>query len=97
MVLIGVIHVLLTVIESTQLRVPTWKESALPSLLHGLDNETQSLLRDVQSQATGEKVNQTVVRFGLDEKGDHVHLIAEKHPEDSVELHSKPSSGKQTS
>ena len=74
---LGVIYVLLTIIESTRLHIPVWKESALPSLLHGLDNETQSLLRDAQAQSDGTELGETTFRFGYDEKDDCLRLIAE--------------------
>jgi hypothetical protein len=78
MIGLGVIYVLLTILESTRLHVPVWKESALPSLLHGLDNETQRLLRDAQSQSTGPKAEAIRVRFGYDEKDDCLRLVADE-------------------
>ncbi|KAH6625727.1 hypothetical protein C7974DRAFT_396605 [Boeremia exigua] len=78
MIALGIVYVLLTIVESTRLHLPAWKESALPSLLHGLDSETQSLLRNAQSQAAGMKANETVVRFGYDEKSDCLRLVAER-------------------
>lgn len=77
MVALGIIYVLLTIVESTRLQVPVWKEGALPSLLHGLDDETQSLLRGAQSK-TGSQVAATTVRFARDEKNDCLRLIAER-------------------
>lgn len=74
---LGIIYVLLTIVESTRLHVPVWKEAALPSLLHGLD-ETQGLLREAESQTTDPKAGATIVRFGPDEKDDCLRLIAEK-------------------
>lgn len=61
MVAIGVVYVLLAIIESTRLHMPVWKESALPILLHGLDNKTQSLLRNSQSQSMAPKAHETIV------------------------------------
>lgn len=75
MIAIGALYVLLTIVESTRLHVSVWKESALPSLLHGVDNETQSLLRHAQLQTKTRKVHETVVRFGYDEKDDCVRLM----------------------
>lgn len=75
MIAIGALYVLLTIVESTRLHVSVWKESALPSLLHGVDNETQSLLRHAQSRTKTRKVHETVVRFGYDEKDDCVRLM----------------------
>jgi hypothetical protein len=79
MITLGIVYVLLTIIESTRLQVPVWKESALPSVLHGLDNETQSLLREVQSHKTGRRADATTVRFGPDEKDGCLRLIAESN------------------
>lgn len=76
MITLGVVYVLLTILESTRLHMPVWKESALPSLLHGLDSETQSLLRNAQTQHTGTKPVDTTVRFGFDEKDDCLRLMA---------------------
>ena len=58
--------------------MPVWKESALPGLLHGLDDETQSLLRNDQSQMAGLKAHETIVRFGRDDKTDCLRLIAQQ-------------------
>lgn len=77
MISLGIVYVLLTIIESTRLQVPVWKESALPSVLHGLDNETQSLLRKAQSHKTGPRADATTVRFGPDEKDGCLRLIAQ--------------------
>jgi hypothetical protein len=79
MITLGIVYVLLIVVESTRLQVPVWKESALPSVLHGLDNETQSLLREVQSEKTGPRADATTVRFGPDEKGGCLRLVAESN------------------
>lgn len=79
MVALGISYVLLTIVESTRLQVPVWKESALPSVLHGLDNETQSLLREIQSQRAVLRADATMVRFGPDEKDGCLRLIAESN------------------
>ena len=78
MIAIGIFYVLLTIIESTRLHMPVWKESALPGLLHGLDDETQSLLRAGESQTGGPKAHETIVRLGRDEKTDYLRLIAQQ-------------------
>ncbi|OSS48170.1 hypothetical protein B5807_07722 [Epicoccum nigrum] len=78
MIAIGIFYVLLTIIESTRLHMPVWKESALPSLVHGLDDETQSLLRADRSQTAGPKAHETIVKFGRDEKSDCLRLIAQQ-------------------
>lgn len=77
MIALGIFYVLLTIFESLRLRIPAWKESALPSLLHGLDDETQHLLRDSEQQKVGNKANETIVRFGYDGEGNCLRLMAE--------------------
>ena len=59
----GIVYVILTIVESTRLRLPVWKESALPTLLYGFDDDTQRLLRE-DKQAAQRKV---LVRFEEDE------------------------------
>ncbi|KAF3033903.1 hypothetical protein E8E12_004899 [Didymella heteroderae] len=78
MIALGVIYVVLTIIESTRLHVPVWKESALPGLLHGLDNDTQSLLRGTQSQVIRNRPGDMTVRFGYDEKDETYRLLPEE-------------------
>lgn len=78
MISLGIIYVILTIFGSTKLYVPVWKESALPSLLHGFDNETQNLLRNAQLQPTGLKLGATTVRLDYDEKDDCLRLIADR-------------------
>ena len=78
MIGLGVIYVLLAIWESTRLHVPVWKESAMPSLLHGLDNDTQNLLRGAQTDSTGAKAETMRVRFRHDEKDDCLRLIADE-------------------
>lgn len=65
MLVAGILYVVLTVVESSRLRMPVWKESALPTLLHGFDDETQRLLR-TDGKAGQRKV---LVRFEEDEEG----------------------------
>ncbi|KAF1925703.1 uncharacterized protein M421DRAFT_103015 [Didymella exigua CBS 183.55] len=64
MITLGILYVFLTIVESTRLHIPVWKEAALPSLLYGLDNETQSLLREAHKKSV------MTVRYRLDEKDD---------------------------
>ncbi|KAJ4984102.1 hypothetical protein SVAN01_10390 [Stagonosporopsis vannaccii] len=78
MIVLGMVYVLLAIVESTRLHNPAWKESALPSLLHGLDDETQHLLRDAQLQQVGRRPNETIVKFEYDEKGNCLRLVAER-------------------
>jgi hypothetical protein len=71
----GLVYVVLTIVESTRLRVPAWKEKALPTLLYGFDDETQRLLRDNEGLKQNEK-EKTKVRFGHDEKDGRLGLFA---------------------
>ncbi|KAF2828887.1 hypothetical protein CC86DRAFT_454524 [Ophiobolus disseminans] len=75
MLVIGMSYVISTIIESARLRMPVWKEAALPTLLYGLDEETQRLLRHKEE---GEKVKtgDVRVRFALDEKEGCRRLVA---------------------
>lgn len=68
----GIVYVVLTIIESMHLRLPVWKESALPTLLHGFDDETQRLLRG-EDRAAQRRI---LVRFEKDEK-DCLRLVAQ--------------------
>lgn len=76
MIFTGIVYVVLIIVESTRLHVPVWKESALPMLLHGLDDETQSLLRHDHMLS---KVNRPKrrIQFDYDEKEDCLRLIPE--------------------
>ncbi|KAJ4325405.1 hypothetical protein N0V94_000747 [Neodidymelliopsis sp. IMI 364377] len=65
MLVAGIVYVVLTIIESTRLRMPVWKESALPTLLHGFDDESQRLLRKDGKAAQ----RKTRVRFERDGEG----------------------------
>jgi hypothetical protein len=69
----GIVYVILTIIESTRLRLPGWKESALPTLLHGFDDETQKLLREDGRDAQ----RRVLVRFEQDEK-DCLRLVTQQ-------------------
>ncbi|KAJ8113770.1 hypothetical protein OPT61_g4167 [Boeremia exigua] len=72
MLVAGIVYVILTIIESSRLRMPVWKESALPTLLHGFDDETQRLLRGDGQDAQ----RRLIVRFEHDEK-DCLRLLAQ--------------------
>lgn len=65
MLVAGILYVVLTILESRRLKMPVWKESSLPTLLHGFDDETQTLLRS-ESEASRHKV---LIRFMEDENG----------------------------
>ena len=69
MLLIGILYVVLIMIESMRLRLPLWREKALPTLLYGFNDETQRLLRERQGYGRTKKED-TNVRFNHDgEKG----------------------------
>ena len=70
----GIIYVVLTIVESIGLQVPVWKENALPTLLHGFNDETQHLLRESHAGSKG-GASSTSVRFTHDENGD-MRLVA---------------------
>lgn len=72
MLMAGIVYVILTIVESTRLRMPIWKESALPTLLHGFDDETQRMLRVEKPSAQ----HMLQVRFEQDEK-DCLRLVAQ--------------------
>jgi hypothetical protein len=67
MLFIGILYVVLIMIESMHLRLPAWKEAALPTLLYGFDNETQRLLRKRQGYGGNTKTD-TSVSFAYDEQ-----------------------------
>jgi len=76
MLSIGILYVILVIIESARLKIPVWKESALPTLTHGFDNETQRLLRE-RAHYKGDKKINTSVRYDLDEQEDCLRLMAD--------------------
>jgi hypothetical protein len=76
MLLIGILYVILVIVESARLRLPVWKESALPTLLYGFDDETQVLLRTRENYEGGKRVD-TNVRYDVDEKEDCLRLTAD--------------------
>lgn len=65
MLVAGILYVVLTILESRRLKMPVWKESSLPTLLHGFDDETQTLLRS-ESEASRHRM---IVRLMEDENG----------------------------
>lgn len=75
MLTIGILYVVLIIIESTHLRLPVWKERALPTLLYGFDDETQRLLRKREGSGQGKTVKSSV-RYELDEQEDCLRLVA---------------------
>ncbi|KAF1839422.1 hypothetical protein BDW02DRAFT_593774 [Decorospora gaudefroyi] len=75
MLAFGILYVVLIMIESTRLRLPAWKESALPTLMYGFDEATQRLLRRNQGYNGGKKED-TRVRFGSDGQDSTVRLLA---------------------
>lgn len=74
-VITGCLYVVLTIVESTRLDLPAWKESALPMLLYGFDDETRNLLRRAQDDPRAAKVSETVqIKFG--EEGNGLRVVA---------------------
>ncbi|KAF2996073.1 hypothetical protein E8E13_004207 [Curvularia kusanoi] len=73
MLIAGIIYVVLTIFESRRLKMPVWKESSMPTLLHGFDDETQTLLRS-EFKASQRKM---LVRFMEDENG-YQRLVAQQ-------------------
>jgi hypothetical protein len=68
----GILYVVLSILESARLKLPTWKERILPTLLHGLDEEAQALLREEQSDSRSiEKASKSKVHFD----GDRLRLV----------------------
>jgi hypothetical protein len=65
MLVAGILYVVLTILESRRLKMPIWKESSLPTLVHGFDDEIQTLLRS-KSEASRHRM---IVRLMEDEKG----------------------------
>jgi hypothetical protein len=65
MLVAGILYVILTILESRRLKMPMWKESSLPTLVHGFDDETQTLLRS-ESDASRHRM---IVRLMEDENG----------------------------
>lgn len=75
LLLIGILYVVLVIIESTRLRLPAWKEKALPTLLYGFSDETQRLLRENETLKLSEK-DKMKVQFGFDEREGRIGLYA---------------------
>lgn len=73
MLTLGLLYVVLVIIESSQLRIPIWKESARPTLLYGFSDETQRLLREEARR----KKPVTSVRYQIDEQNDCLRLVAD--------------------
>jgi hypothetical protein len=64
--LVGCVFVLLSIVETRRLRLPAWKENAMPILTYGLDGSTRASLRDVGVEGA-HRAWKTVVRL-VDEK-----------------------------
>lgn len=70
----GCVYVLLTMWETTQLRLPAWKENAAASLAYGLPADAQALLRTAdQSGELNSRAKAMLLRFGDD--GDGYRLL----------------------
>lgn len=75
MLTLGVLYVVLVIIESTNLRIPVWKESARPTLLYGFSDETQQLLR---AEHYSKERPLMTVRYRVDEKSECLRLMADE-------------------
>jgi hypothetical protein len=76
MLLMGISYVLRTILESTRLKVPVWKESALPMLSHGFVDVTQARLRE-RNGAQKVKADNIRIRFAYDGEKKCMRLVAE--------------------
>ncbi|KAH7070278.1 hypothetical protein FB567DRAFT_598535 [Paraphoma chrysanthemicola] len=76
MLAFGILYVFCTIVESMSLRMPVWKEKALPTLIYGLNDETQRLLREREWDEDKEKSKDVSVRFKMDEKEGCMRLVA---------------------
>lgn len=61
MIVMGCVYVVLTIIQSRRLDLPAWKEDTLPTLLHGFDDDSQTLLRDVQDDPKADRAAEGVL------------------------------------
>ncbi|KAH7078143.1 hypothetical protein BKA63DRAFT_593533 [Paraphoma chrysanthemicola] len=79
MLVFGISYVFCTIVESMSLRMPVWKERALPTLIYGLNDETQRLLRKKEwgDEKEEKKTGEVKVRFRMDEKERCMRLVAD--------------------
>jgi hypothetical protein len=75
MLVFGILYVILIIAESSRLRLPIWKESAIPALLYGFDDETQKLLRDRENNKQGDGRNMSI-RYDFDKQQDYLRLVS---------------------
>ncbi|KAF2025975.1 hypothetical protein EK21DRAFT_75140 [Setomelanomma holmii] len=75
MLVLGIAYVICMIVESTRLNMPVWKESALLTLMYGLNDETQRLLRDRECNEKG-LAQDLRLRFAIDGKEIRMRLVA---------------------
>jgi len=67
-----ILYVVLTVWETSHLRLPPWKESAIPSLAYGLGEDQKTMLAEADRVGKMNKVAQKMmVRLTNDGGGDY--------------------------
>lgn len=75
-VALGCAYIVLTLLETTHLRVPVWKEGATATLAYGLSEESQAILRN--ADAVGEmRTMAKSMMLGFDDEGDgsRLHVV----------------------
>ncbi|KAJ8113771.1 hypothetical protein OPT61_g4166 [Boeremia exigua] len=75
MLTLGILYVVLVIVQSTRLRLPVWKAKARPTLLYGLHEETQRLLRE---EANSKHASAVKIRYKMDETDGCLRLVAEQ-------------------
>lgn len=66
----GCIYVFLTMFETCLFHFPVWTNTALPALVYGLDDKTQSLLRPLYETRKGKKeIERRLLKFSTEEEG----------------------------
>jgi hypothetical protein len=70
--ILGILYIVLTVWETSHLRLPTWKESAIPTLAYGLGEDQKTMLAEADRVGKMNKVAQNMmVRLTNDGGGDY--------------------------
>jgi hypothetical protein len=70
--ILGILYIVLTVWETSHLRLPTWKESAIPSLAYGLGEGQKTMLAEADRVGKMNKVAKNMmVRLTNDGGGDY--------------------------
>jgi hypothetical protein len=70
--ILGILYIVLTVWETSHLRLPAWKESAIPSLAYGLGEDQKTMLAEADRVGKMNKVAKNMmVRLTNDGGGDY--------------------------